>query len=129
MRLFRKPKVVVEDDGYDLDWEPGFPSHRPVPPDERDGIHVGDQVVLIPHHGAEWPVEVMGFTNLRCDMVVRWLGPRPLSATTLLGISTVCRAQLADVRKQATTPAVAYARHKRTAATAEAVQRAKEGRR
>lgn len=99
MRLRRRPQRV-EDDGLELDYEPGFPSHRaPSPPDERDGIHVGDHVVLVPHHGAEWPVEVMGFTIIDCDMVVRWLGLRPLAATTVLGISTICRDQLREIRR------------------------------
>lgn len=101
MRFRVKRSGYMIDIDPEFDYEPGFPSHlAPVPPDERHGLHVGDRVVLVPHHGAEWPVEIMGFTNLSCDMVVRWLGLRPLAGTTPLGISTVCRAQLREVRPE-----------------------------
>ena len=61
---------------------------------ERDGIKVGDRVVLIGHIDREWPAEVIGFTSLPCDVVVRWTGIRP----SLDDESTVCRKQLQEVR-------------------------------
>ena len=66
------------------------------PPTEREGIKVGDKVTLVAFHGARYPVEVVGFTTLDCDMVVRWLGLAPFTGSD---VNTVCRKHLATVEK------------------------------
>jgi len=55
---------------------------------------VGQKLILVNHHGAEYPVEVVGFTSLPDDLVVRWLGLRP----SLNEINTICLNHVKEVR-------------------------------
>lgn len=52
---------------------------------ERDGLSVGDKVLL----NGRWPAEIIGFNSLPDDVAVRWTGLRPLAA--LGGDSTIDR--------------------------------------
>lgn len=60
---------------------------------------IGDKLILVTHHGTEYPVEVVWLTSLPDDLVVKWLGMRPLSGSNAEGINTVCLAQLKEVRR------------------------------
>lgn len=59
---------------------------------------VGTRLILV-NGGGECPVEVTGHTALPCDLVVRWLGLRPLSAVVASGQSTICLNDLKEVRR------------------------------
>lgn len=60
---------------------------------------IGDKLILVTHHGSQYPVEVTGFTSLPDDLVVRWMGVRPLSALSAHnGQSTICTKELKEVR-------------------------------
>lgn len=88
---------MAEDGLYDDDW---FWPAPPAPPTEREGIHVGDEVTLVTHGGAEYPVCVIAFTAaLDCDMVVEWFGKRPLSGLSTGNRNTVCLREFRDVRR------------------------------
>ena len=56
----------------------------------------GDRLVLVTTSCAEYPVEVTGFDSLPCDLVVHWLGVRPLSAGEQ---STVCLKDMREIRR------------------------------
>lgn len=77
----------------DDDWEYGEPSAPPAPPTERDGLKVGDDVMLVGMQGQRWPAVVEEFTHLECDLVVRWTGVRP----SLNERNTVCRKHLREI--------------------------------
>lgn len=78
----------------DDDFEPGWPPAPPDPPTERDGLRVGDEVILIGMPGQQWPVRIVGFTWLPCDLVVEWKGMRP----SLNERSTICRKHVREIR-------------------------------
>jgi hypothetical protein len=61
---------------------------------------VGSRLTLLDHGGGEWPVEVVGYTSLPADLVVRWIGIRPLAALSANrdGCSTISLDQLKGVR-------------------------------
>lgn len=59
---------------------------------------VGARLILVGR--GEYPVEVTGHTSLSCDLVVRWLGLRPLGALSAVdGQSTVCTHVLREIRR------------------------------
>ena len=62
-----------------------------------DPYPVGARLTLVTRSGAEYPVEVTGLTALPDDLVVRWLGLRPLSAVNA-ELSTICLNDLREVR-------------------------------
>lgn len=66
------------------------------PPTERDGLRVGDRVLLVPmNHLGPWPARIVGFqATSECCMVVEWTGVSP----SLAERNTVCRKHLAEVR-------------------------------
>lgn len=59
---------------------------------------VGARLILV-NNGGECPVEITGHTALPCDLVVRWLGLRPLSALVRGGQSTICLSHFVEVRR------------------------------
>lgn len=65
------------------------------PPTERDGLAVGDRVLV-----NRQPCEVMRFTSLACDVVVRYLPGSKRSLTVAMndGLGTVCRRQAEVVK-------------------------------
>lgn len=71
---------------------------RNQPPTERDGLHVGDDVLLVPHagRGGPWPARIIGFTALPDDIVVEWTGLRPFTGS---GQNTISRSHVAEVRR------------------------------
>lgn len=88
---------------YDIDEDEtyGLLPAPPPPPTERDGIRVGDQITLVTHTGAQYPVRVLRFfAALSCCMVVEWLGLRPLTALHPSGQTTVCRGDLREIKQQ-----------------------------
>lgn len=70
-------------------------SCSPEPPSERDGLAVGDRVLV---NGQ--PCKVVRFTELPCDVVVRYLPGSKRSLTVAMndGIGTVCRRQAEVVK-------------------------------
>jgi hypothetical protein len=60
----------------------------------------GERVMLVTYTGAHYPVEVIGHNSLPDDLIVRWLGLRPLSAlNSRHGESTICLKELKEVRR------------------------------
>ena len=67
----------------------------PPPLTERDGLRVGDAVILTSLYGAEWPAVIEGFNSLPNDIVVCWTGKRP----SLDDRSTISRSHLQSIRR------------------------------
>ena len=56
---------------------------------------VGTRVTLVTFHGPEWKAEVVGHTSLPCDLVVKWIPPRP----SLHDCGTVCLYHVKEARR------------------------------
>jgi hypothetical protein len=90
--------ALVVDDEDDWSWPPAPPE----PPTEREGLRVGDEVTLVTYSGAQYPVRVIAFTAVMpCNMVVEWLGLRPLSGLTADNRNTICLRDIREVRRDA----------------------------
>lgn len=61
----------------DDEWGDYWPPEPPAPPTERDGIKVGDKIIITGLSGTEWSAEVIGFNSLENDIVVRWMDVHP----------------------------------------------------
>lgn len=77
------------------EYEYGGPAYNaPPPPSERDGLRVGDSVVVVGYQGQRWPGVIECFTHLTCDLVLRWTGASP----SLADRNTICRKHVREIR-------------------------------